>query len=460
MKKIDSLRTIGLLIIYAVGLMSFGSCSGDEEKDEEIFELSPPVVNTATNVTMSSFLATWSKVPGADHYEVDVALDEDFSEFLNGYEAIQERSVELNVKFLEANTIYYVRVRTSIDEELSVNSNVITATTESEPGPEPPEPTTPLKEAAGFNVGNIVQASRLSGQYQTILSSEFDQITAEYEMKMNIMYPSEGNYDYSKGDAIVDFAVDNGLEVHGHALVWHNATPSWVENFSGTDAEFEIMVEDFVKTTVERYKGKVRSWDVVNEAFQDGGSSPLRTSVFQQKMGDDFMAKCFQWAREADPDLLLFYNDYNMIYDATKLQSVLDMVDDFQDRGIPIDGVGFQMHISYNSPSKSQMAAAAKKITDRGLLLHFAELDVRANPDNSMSSLTVQREEEQATKVREVVEVYNAIPEANKFALTIWGVKDNDSWLMDFWGHIDWPLLWDSNFELKKAHTGFLEGLE
>jgi len=247
------------------------------------------------------------------------------------------------------------------------------------------------------------------------------------------------------------------MNVHGHALIWHNATPTWVENFAGTDAEFEAMVKDYITTTVTRYKGKVRSWDVVNEALEDGSGHPLRNSVFKQKMGDDYIKKCFQFARDADPDILLFYNDYNMASSSTKRAAMFELVDGLGDL---IDGVGGQMHISYNGPAASQIQSLADGVVSRNLKLHFSELDIRANPSNDQTSLTSQRAAEQRAKYKEVVEIYNSIPLDNKFALTVWGVRDNESWLIDFWGNPDWPLLFDENYNKKEAYYGYLEGLQ
>ena len=319
---------------------------------------------------------------------------------------------------------------------------------------------TSLKDAATtFSVGTITRSSWVNagGQHTETLKKEFNNITSEYEMKMNVMYPSQGNYDFSAADAMVSFAQENDMNVHGHALIWHNATPSWVQNFAGTNAEFEAMVKDYITTTLTRFKGKVRSWDVVNEAFEDGSGHPLRNSVFRQKMGDDYIKKCFQFARDADPDVLLFYNDYNMASSSTKRAAMFNLVDELGDL---IDGVGAQMHISYNGPSKSNIEAVADGTVSRGLKLHFAELDIRANPNKDITSLTNDRAQEQRAKYKEVVQIYNSIPLENKFALTIWGIRDNESWLIDFWGNADWPLLFDSNYNKKAAYFGFLEGLQ
>lgn len=316
----------------------------------------------------------------------------------------------------------------------------------------------PLKDAAdNFSIGMAVKSNLLDGRHGEILEREFNNLTAEFEMKMNIMYPSQGNYDFTTADAIVDYGIANDMDIHGHTLIWHNATPDWVENFSGTDQEFEAMIKDYITTVLTRYTGKVRSWDVVNEAVEDGNNE-LRNSVFRRRMGDDYIEKCYQFARDADPNVLLFYNDYNITFDTGKQAAMFAIVDNLASNNL-IDGVGAQMHIAYNFPSASQIQSVVNGTVSRGLKMHFSELDVRANPANDITSLTNARAIAQQNKVREVVEIYNAIPDANKFALTVWGIRDNETWLIDFWGQPDWPLLYDSNFDEKKAYTGFLEGL-
>ncbi|SEQ05071.1 endo-1,4-beta-xylanase [Hyunsoonleella jejuensis] len=315
-----------------------------------------------------------------------------------------------------------------------------------------------LKDAADkFSIGMAVKSNRLDGSHGEILTREFNNLTAEFEMKMNIMYPSQGNYDFTAADAIVDYGIANNMDIHGHTLIWHTATPQWVENFSGTDEEFETMIKDYITTVLTRYAGKVRSWDVVNEAVEDG-TNQLRNTVFRRRMGDNYIEKCYQFARDADPNVLLFYNDYNITFDAGKQAAMFAIVDDLSSKSI-IDGVGAQMHIAYNFPSAAQIQSVVNGAVSRGLKMHFSELDIRANPNNDITSLTDARATAQENKFREVVEIYNAIPEANKFALTVWGIRDNETWLIDFWGQPDWPLLYDSNFNAKKAYRGFLDGL-
>lgn len=318
-----------------------------------------------------------------------------------------------------------------------------------------------LKGAAnGFSVGTIVRDNRLTGMHDEVIRRDFNNITSEYQMKMNIMYPSEGTYDFGPSDAIVDYGVANGIDVHGHALIWHNATPNWVENFSGTDAEFEDMVRDYIRTVLERYRGKVRSWDVVNEAIEDG-SNELRNSVFRQRMGDDFIEKCYQMARDVDPDVLLFYNDYNMASDSGKRAAMFEIADRLKALDL-IDGIGAQLHISYNGPARSEIQAVVNGTVSRDLLMHFAEIDIRTNPEGntSVTSLSSERALLQKDKYKELAEIYTDIPQANKFAFTVWGLKDNESWLLDFWGVPDFPLLFDANFDPKPAYEGVLEGFQ
>ena len=184
-------------------------------------------------------------------------------------------------------------------------------------------------------------------------------------MKMKRILLSEGNYNWSQADEIVDYAVANELNIHGHTLIWHNSTPEWLENYSGSDAEFENIIEEYITQVVSRYKGKITSWDVVNEGVNNSGGI-LRSTVFKERMGDDYIAKCLNFARNADPDVLLFYNDYGMANNLSKQDKVFELIEDWKNRNIPIDGIGFQMHISYTSPTKEKIVAA----TDRACLLY------------------------------------------------------------------------------------------
>ena len=326
----------------------------------------------------------------------------------------------------------------------------------------------PLKKAASFPIGMIVSTSRISGSdtnFRTILNKEFNSITAEYEMKMASIFTGANTYDFSKGDAIVAYAKANGIRVHGHALVWHSSIPSWLQNYSGTDAEFGAQVKGYIKTTVAHFalektasgKSVVESWDVVNEAFTDAALN----AVFYKRIGPNYVAKCFTWAREADATVKLFYNDYNLESDNTKVVSVIDMVNTFKANSTPIDGIGLQMHIDYQYPSLSTMTDNLAVLKSTGLLIHFSELDMTVNKDKVLSSMSSDRANAQKAKYKEIAVLYKTIPAAQRFGITFWGMRDTDSWLISFYSNTnEWPLLFDANYGYKAAYTGFLEGLQ
>ncbi|MXZ17498.1 MAG: endo-1,4-beta-xylanase [Rhodothermaceae bacterium] len=325
--------------------------------------------------------------------------------------------------------------------------------------PEDPEPYTSLRSVAPFPVGVAIQSSRLgSGPHSGVVRTVFNSVTAEYEMKMRHLTSASGSYIWTHADQLVAFANEHDMQIHGHALVWHQSTPVWLENFSGTDMEFEDAVKDYITTVVQRYQDDIVSWDVINEAFEDG-SGELRNSVFRRRMGPDYIARLFQYTREADPDVLLFYNDYGTIWDTAKLESMLAMVDDLQARGIPIDGVGLQMHITYTHPPLSNIVAVMDAVVQRGLKIHISEMDVRVNPQGDLSVLTDERSQLQKKRVNEIVAAFMDLPEENQFAITWWGLRDPESWLIDFWGNPEWGLLFDAEYQPKPAYEGFLEAL-
>ncbi len=340
---------------------------------------------------------------------------------------------------------------------------IVLVTCDSSDSATDPEPITEWKslgEVAPYPVGVAIQSGHIASVPRTgLISRVFSSITAEYEMKMNPMSRGQGSYAWEAADQLVNFAEKNDMQVHGHALVWHQTTPAWLESFGGNDHAFEEAVRDYVTIVVERYAGKVVSWDVVNEAFEDG-SGEMRQSVFRRRMGPDYVARLFQYARDADSDALLFYNDYGSVWDAAKGAAILDMVDDFQRRGVPIDGVGLQTHITYTFPPLENLTGMMDELVERGLKIHLSELDVRVNPNGDIATLTDTRSEEQKARIKAVVHAFNQLPEENRFAITVWGLLDPDSWLIDFWGNPEWPLLFDSQLRPKPAYFGFLEALE
>ncbi len=328
-----------------------------------------------------------------------------------------------------------------------------------EESPEEMQPYTALRSVAPFPVGVAVQSGRLGAAVHSgVVRTVFNSVTAEYEMKMRHLTDASGNFIWPPTDALITFAKEHDMQIHGHTLVWHQSTPAWLANFGGTDAEFEDAVRDYITTVVTRYKDDVISWDVINEAFEDG-TGALRNSVFRRRMGPDYIARLFQYTRAADPDVLLFYNDYGTIWDAAKRDSMFAMVDDLQSRGIPIDGIGLQMHITYTFPALQNIVEVMDAMVQRGLKIHISEMDVRVNPEGDLSVLTDARSQLQKKRVNEIIAAFMDLPEEYRFAITWWGLRDPESWLIDFWGNPEWGLLFNAEYQPKPAYEGFLEAL-
>ncbi|MEZ4810101.1 MAG: endo-1,4-beta-xylanase [Allomuricauda sp.] len=325
-----------------------------------------------------------------------------------------------------------------------------------------------LNDVASFPIGNIASATKLASTsadnetFKQVLNDEYNSITAENDMKMANMFTGPDTYDFSDGDAIVAYAKENGFRVHGHTLVWHQSIPGWLNSFAGTDEEFEAQVEGYVKATVAHFAEAtndngdpiVTGWDVLNEYF-DGGS--VRNTLFLQRIGDDYHKKLYLWAREADPDVKLFYNDYNIAGDVAKRTAVLNLVSDFETNSIPIDGIGMQMHLNHDWPS-SDLPTAVQDIADTGLLVHVSELDVKVNYSDDISALTEERAAAQEVQFQRVGYYYSTlVPSAQQYGITLWGCRDRDSWL--YAGGTEWPLLYSNEFVTKISHRGLIAGL-
>ena len=461
---------IKFLLVCTSLFFFLNACTKDD--NEAVVNLEAPIANAPKDVNDTGFRAKWNYVSNSKSYLLDVSTSENFATFVPNYESKPVTDLNEVVVGLTGGTQYYYRVRAKTEKQISDYSNVISVVTTGTSNV--PEDPTFLKVKANklanpFFVGMAVKANQLDSgsKYDAILKNEFSSISAEYEMKMNPISISSGVYNWTAADKIVAYGNANGINVHGHALVWHLAVPDWLTNFSGTDAEFAAEVKKYITDVVTHYAGKVKSWDVVNEAVDDN-SGNLRNTIFLQRMGPNYIKDCFKWARDAanaagDTNLLLFYNDYATSTNIPKQNKMFSIVDDLKTSNL-IDGVGYQMHNTYLSPTKTQIETDINRAVAKGLKIHISELDIQVNPANDITTFTNERRLAQKEKYKEIVKIYNALPAANKYALTVWGMKDNESWIpfntdLNHPGN-DWPLLYDSNFALKSAHTGFLEGLD
>jgi endo-1,4-beta-xylanase len=319
----------------------------------------------------------------------------------------------------------------------------------------------PLKAVATFPVGTVMSLSTFSNAPAlNIVKTEFSSVTCENAMKIQATQPTATTFDFYQSDSIANYCVRNGIRIHGHTLVWHQNLPSWLTNFQGDSAAWENILKTRIKTVLTHFKGRVKSWDVVNEAFNDDGTlrafasgTNTKTSLWAQKLGKDYVARCFQYAREADPDVKLFYNDYGQEYSSAKVNAILAMVADFKKRGIPIDGLGLQFHTNIQHPD-ANFQNAITRMASTGLLIHISELDIRMNSSQTYSQPTQEMLDIQKAKMKVIAGYYKMIPASQQFGITFWGISDANSWLTN-----DWPLLFDKNFVKKPAYYGFWEGL-
>jgi endo-1,4-beta-xylanase len=312
---------------------------------------------------------------------------------------------------------------------------------------------------AGFENNSIINSST-SSQQQAVVFPNFSQMTAGNIMKMSYLHPSEFSFTFGQADELVSFAASNGMAMHGHTLIWHAdyQVPAFMKNYSG---DFAAMLKNHVQTIVSHFQGKVVSWDVVNEALADDGEptvgNNLRSTVFSQKMGLSFIDQAFINARAADPQVDLFYNDYNIEAGGQKTLNMLALVDGMRSRGVPITGVGFQTHVTIDWPSISAIESSFKAVADRGLKVKISELDVSMK--SAYSSFTLDAATRQKQRYHDIVAAYlRAVPAAQRAGITVWGVWDADSWINQPTSP-DWPLLFDANFQAKPALQGFKDAL-
>lgn len=321
---------------------------------------------------------------------------------------------------------------------------------------------TSLRSVAPFPFGAAVNVNLLknNSQYRALVIREFNSLTPENAMKTRFIHPQEHTYAWDDADYLVDFAEEQQMRVHGHTLVWYKNLPDWITNFQGDSVAWENLFRSHIQTIVGHYKGRVGSWDVVNEALDNEGTG-LRSSLWLTKLGPNYIARAFQYAHEADPEALLFYNDYGNEYGPTKRNAIIDLVKGLKNAGVPIHGVGMQMHTRVNRDDQFHASAIQNTATETGLLLHLAELDIAVNPDNDPNLVfTDALAAQQAQKYQHIVTTFKGINNSQRFGITTWNVTDADSWIPVTYNRPDWPLPFDSNYQRKAAYIGIINALQ
>ncbi len=316
----------------------------------------------------------------------------------------------------------------------------------------------PLRASAeqrGFFIGAAVAVSPFRNEpiYRETLGREFNIIVAENAFKWDSVRPSRTTFNFRDTDALVDFAQASNMKIRGHTLVWHNQIPGWLTNGNFSRDEVIAILREHILTFVGRYKGRVWAWDVVNEAVDDSTGGLRTGSFWYQKIGPDYLRLAFEFAREADPGAKLYYNDYSSEGLNTKSNGVFNLVSSLKSQGIPIDGVGWQMHQVNGFRMQPANRTNAKRLAELGLEISITEMDVRINLPTTPEKLA-----EQAQAYRDAINF--CLTEPNCKALLMWGFTDKYSWIPAFFSGFGDALIYDMSYQPKPAYFALKEVLE
>lgn len=318
-----------------------------------------------------------------------------------------------------------------------------------------------------FAIGVAVSPRALKTDEAQLILQQFNSMTPENAMKMSPVHPAENQYNWEGADSIAAFAKRNKLKLRGHTLCWHNQTPRWffTDSATGKQVSKEVLLQrlkDHISTVVKRYKSVIYAWDVVNEVIADNPNEYFRNSLFYQICGEEFVAKAFQYAHEADPGAQLFYNDYNEI-NASKREKIFKLVKGLKDAGVPIHGVGLQGHWAINEPSEQQLDSTIGRFAELGLKVQITEMDISVYPKEHNARerkaadydtvFTAEKENRQIEMYKMCFRIFRKYKNVVS-SVTFWNISDRHSWLDNFpvRGRKDYPLLFDKDLKPKKAY--------
>ncbi|MFE4726436.1 endo-1,4-beta-xylanase [Microbacterium sp. NPDC056736] len=304
-------------------------------------------------------------------------------------------------------------------------------------------------------------------ELQRVLGAQFSSVTPENDMKWDAIHPAPDVYDFASADALVAFAEANGQEVRGHTLLWHSQNPAWVTAASSTWTcdDARAVLEDHIRTVVGHFKGEIYEWDVANEIFQDNwdaGGVRLRTEAnpFLRACADDPVAligDAFRWAHEADPDAVLFLNDYNAEGINEKTDAYYDLAQRLLADGVPLSGFGAQGHLSLLYGFDTSIQANFERFAALGLKVAVTEADVRIPLLDGETGPTPAQVAEQAARYDAMLEACLNVPACSSF--TVWGFPDANSWVPAVFPGEGWATIFEDDFSPKPAFDVMLASL-
>jgi endo-1,4-beta-xylanase len=286
--------------------------------------------------------------------------------------------------------------------------------------------------------------------YRHLLAREYSVLTPENALKFANVHPEPDRYDFSDFDQMVSFAESNGMRVRGHTLIWHRQLPSWVEERDWTREELTEVLRAHIHQVVGRYRGRVHYWDVVNEAVSDFWG--LRRTIWLRALGPQYIEMAFRFAHEADPDALLFYNDYGVEGPGRKSGRMYELVSELLERDVPIHGVGLQAHTTQAIPAPGELETNLRRIEQLGLEIHLTEVDVGIPQPTSEGRLL-----KQALLYQRLMDACLSVRSCGAFVT--WGFTDAHSWIPNFFPGIGAALPFDSELRPKLSYRALVGSL-
>jgi len=319
---------------------------------------------------------------------------------------------------------------------------------------------------AYFNIGVAIRPQDVTGPEADLILKHFNSITAENAMKMEPIHPKENEFNWDPADKIAAFAKTNGLKMRGHTLCWHSQAPAWMfKDANGNDVSKEVLLQrlkDHITAVVTRYKGTIYAWDVVNEVIDDDAATFYRQSPWYRICGEEFITKAFEYAHAADPNAILFYNDYNT-EDPVKREKILKMIKQLVDAKVPIHAVGLQGHWSIlDNKLGSELKNSIDQYSALGLKVQVTELDLsvyvgegnrRERKPEETNIFTSEMEQKQVDQYKTIFNIFRE-NKKNLTGITFWNISDKYTWL-DYFpvrGRKNFPLLFDQELKPKKAY--------
>jgi len=317
----------------------------------------------------------------------------------------------------------------------------------------------PFRTLAPFPVGTCAMSDQMQDpQFAALLATNFDQLTPEWEMKMEAILQKDGRLDFTLPDAIAAVASSRGMRLHATTLVWHEQKAPAFLALDGQTTRFKVAYRNYILAVAGRYRGRAAGWDVVNEPVRND-SEGYYDSIFSRNLGPAHIEDAFFLAREADPKAVLFLNEYNLEYMPAKRRLFLKLAERLLKAGAPLGGLGTQSHLVASS-RLGQVTESLRDLASLGLPIHVSELDVSTKEGTYVAMGQAERLTRQAALVQETVEAFSALPAAQRYALTVWGVRDKDAWKARPPNDgTDQPLLFDAQGKAKPAARAFAEAL-